>query len=146
MATDGKPLGDGNNPTTLNYWGYEVLSDSPSIFMSSFIPQFCYYLSKGFQNNGYYKNFMLPNWLEADYKFWSLALNENSQIWGQNVYNKVWGAGAGPGPSGYSVERIDRSPDLIISGAIMAGFLPIGSQSNYFRIARFGHFKINLHF
>ena len=31
---------------------------------------------------------------------------------------------AGPGVSGYSVERIDGSNDLIISAAIMAGFLP----------------------
>ena len=30
----------------------------------------------------------------------------------------------GPGVSGYSVERIDGSSDLIISAAIMAGFLP----------------------
>ena len=49
-------------------------------------------------------------------KYWSLALNENSEIWGNPVHGKVWGAGAGPGPSGYSVERIDGSSDLVISG------------------------------
>ena len=31
----------------------------------------------------------------------------------------------GAGPSGYSVERIDKSPDLVVSAAIMAGFLPV---------------------
>ena len=30
-----------------------------------------------------------------------------------------------PLASGYSVERIDSSPDQIISAAIMAGFLPL---------------------
>ena len=59
---------------------------------------------------------MLPDWLNADYQYWSLALNENSEIWGNPVHGKVWGAGAGPGPSGYSVERIDGSSDLVISG------------------------------
>ena len=93
--------------------------------MSSFIPQFNHYLSRGHQENSYYQDQILPNWLQADYKYWSLALNENSQIWGQNVYGKVWGAGAGPGPSGYSVERIDGSKNLVISAAIMAGFLPM---------------------
>ena len=49
-------------------------------------------------------------------KYWSLALNENSEIWGNPVHGKVWGAGAGPGSLGYSVERIDGSSDLVISG------------------------------
>ena len=79
MSTHGPPPGDGNNPTFLNYWGYEILSDNPSRFMSSFIPQFCYYLSRGFQDNSYYKDVMLPNWLNADMKYWSLALNEKSE-------------------------------------------------------------------
>lgn len=128
MASHGPPKGDGNFPTHLNYYGFEVLSDSNSRFMSSFIPQFCYYLSRGFRENEYYKDEMLINWLNADLKYWSLALDESSQIWGQPVYGKVWGAGAGPGPSGYSVERIDGSPDLIISAAIMAGFLPVANN------------------
>ena len=141
MASHGPPKGDGNFPTHLNYYGFEVLSDSNSRFMSSFIPQFCYYLSRGFQENEYYKDEMLINWLNADLKYWSLALDESSQIWGQPVYGKVWGAGAGPGPSGYSVERIDGSPDLIISAAIMAGFLPVASK---FVLLRFYDFLTNL--
>ena len=130
MSTEGPPAGDGSNPTFLNYWGYEILSDNPTRFMSSFIPQFCYYLSRGFQENAYYRDFMLPNWLNADLKFWSLALNENSEIWGVPVYGKVWGAGAGPCPSGYCVDRIDGSSDLIVSAAIMAGFLPNATPGN----------------
>ena len=63
-------------------------------------------------------------WAMADMKYWSLALPESSSIWGTPVAGRVWGAGAGPGPGGYTVERIDGSPDLVISAAIMAGFLP----------------------
>ena len=37
----------------------------------------------------------------------------------------MWGAGAGPCPTGYCVEKINnQGTDLIISAAIMAGFLP----------------------
>ena len=63
-------------------------------------------------------------WLKADKLFWSKALGSSGTIWGNLVQNITWGAGAGIGPSGYSVEKIDSSSDLIISGAIMAGFLP----------------------
>ena len=131
MSTVGAPPGDGTYPTHINYWGYDLLSDNPSRFMSSFIPQFCYYLSRGFQVNEYYRNRLFRDWMYADLKYWSLALNQNSEIWGIPVYGQVWGAGAGPGPSGYSVERIDGSPDLIISAAIMAGFLPAANEGKF---------------
>jgi len=91
--------------------------------MSSFIPQFNTYLSRGYQNNQFYMD-MNTRWLKADKLFWSKALSSSSTIWGNLVQNITWGAGAGPCPSGYCVERIDGSSDLIISGAIMAGFLP----------------------
>ena len=67
---------------------------------------------------------MASSWLAADMKYWSLALGPGSTIWGADVQGRVWGAGAGPSPSGYGVERIDGSADLVISAAIMAGFLP----------------------
>ena len=70
---------------------------------------FKYYLS---QDNSYYSS-MFSDWMKADMKYWSLALSDTSTIWGTPVYGRVWGAGAGPGPSGYSVERIDRSPNLV---------------------------------
>lgn len=123
FSTEGEPQGDGSNPVTKNYWGYDLLTDNPAIFMSSFIPQFNTYLSKAYQDNQFYWD-MNTRWLKADKLYWSKALSDQSNIWGTPIRNITWGAGAGPGVSGYSVERIDGSSDLIISAAIMAGFLP----------------------
>ena len=123
MSSEGQPAGDGNYPVVKTYGGYDLLTDHVDFFMSSFIPQFNYFLAKGYQTNQYYSD-MNTRWLKADKLFWSLALTESSTIWGTPVLNKTWGAGAGPCPTGYCVERIDRSQDLIISAAIMAGFLP----------------------
>ena len=81
------------------------------------------YLSKGYQNNQYFMD-LNTRWLKADKLWWSNTLNSTSTIWGHLVQNITWGAGAGPCPSGYCVEKIGRSPLQIISGAIMAGFLP----------------------
>ena len=128
MASQGMPQGDGTYPVHKAYYTYHLLTDNPDTFMSSFIPQFCYYMSRAFQENTYYSSYLFPAWLEADRKYWSLALNEDSTVWGKKVYGKVFGAGAGPGPSGYSVERINGSPDLVVSAAIMAGFLPAATQ------------------
>ena len=123
MGSDGEPAGDGTYPVHKNYWGYDLLTDQTGIFMSSFIPQFCYYLTRGYQANQFYTD-MNIRWLKADKLYWSKALSESSNIWGTPVQNMTWGAGAGPCPTGYCVERIDRSPDLVISAAIMSGFLP----------------------
>ena len=49
FGSTGAPPGDGTYPVHKNYWGYDLLTDNPNIFMSSFIPQFCYYLSRGYQ-------------------------------------------------------------------------------------------------
>ena len=46
-STEGEPQGDCCHPVTKNYQGYDLLTDNPAIFMSSFIPQFNSYLSKG---------------------------------------------------------------------------------------------------
>merc|ERR1719348_1887981 len=123
MSTQGPPVGDGSYPVHKNYWGYDLLTDNPNIFMSSFIPQFNYFLARGYQQNTFYSS-MASAWLAADMKYWSLAVGPGSTIWGADVQGKVWGAGAGPAPSGYGVERINGSTDLVISAAIMAGFLP----------------------
>ena len=72
-------------------------------------------------------------------KLFHLKLAEiNASFIPIRAQGKVWGAGAGPGPSGYSVEKIQHSPDLVrkyfdnwhptvifevVSAAIMAGFL-----------------------
>lgn len=125
MGNEGAPPGDGIHayPLTINYGGYDLLTDQRNVFMSSFIPQFNYYLTRGCQTNPFQLQ-LLNNWLMADRLFWSNTLPANSTIWGVDVAGRVWGAGAGPAPSGYGVERIDDSKDLVISAAIMAGFLP----------------------
>ena len=128
MASQDMPQGDGTYPVYKTYYDYQLLTDNDSNFMSSFIPQFCYYMSRAFQENTYYSSDLFLAWLQAVMKYWSLALNEGCTVWGKKVYGKVFGAGAGPGPSGYSVERIDGSPDLVVSAAIMAGFLPAATQ------------------
>ena len=121
-GTSGAPAGDGNYPVPKTYWGYDLLTDQPR-FVASFIPLFNAYLSKGYLNSQYYMD-LNTRWLKADKLFWSKALGSTGTIWGNLVQNITWGAGAGIGPSGYSVEKIDSSSDLVISGAIMAGFLP----------------------
>ena len=112
-STSGQPAGDGTNPVVKNYWGYDLLTDNPGnsifhdyyyelistfctsgIFMSSFIPQFNTYLSRGYQNNQFYMD-MNTRWLKADKLFWSKALSSSSTIWGNLVQNITWGAGAG---------------------------------------------------
>ena len=64
------------------------------------------------QENLYYSSTLHSAWLQADLLYWSLALSNSSAIWGTEVYGRVWGAGAGPAPSGYGVERIDGSPGM----------------------------------
>jgi len=56
------PVGDGMRPVHKDYWGYNLLTDNNNTFMSSFIPQFCYYLSKEFHQSEYYTETMLPQW------------------------------------------------------------------------------------
>ena len=130
METNGsEPIGDGHYPVHKFYHQYDLLTDNPNKFMSSFIPQFCYFLSKHFQSNSFYSTQMLPAWFQSDKLFWSFAIPHDETVWGVPVAGRVFGAGAGPGVSGYSVERIDGSPDLIVSAAIMAGFLPAANQT-----------------
>ena len=125
MSSSGQPAGDGAFPVLKTYKGFDLLTDHVDFFMSSFIPQFNYYLAKGYQNNQYYTD-MNTRWLKADKLFWSLKLKESSTIWGTPVLNRTWGAGAGPcpPPNWYCVDRIAKSDDLVVSAAIMAGFLP----------------------
>ena len=125
----GEPVGDGRYPVHKAYYEYDLLTDQPNKFMSSFIPQFCNYLSKGYQMNNFYTKTMFPVWLQADQLYWFKEIDENSTVWGVSVQGKLFGAGAGPGISGYSVERINGSQNLIVSAAIMAGFLPAGNST-----------------
>lgn len=122
FGISGKPVGAEGYPKTFNYWGYELLSDHGGA-VSSFIPQFCWFLSRSFHDNLYYSQTMFQNWLHADIKFWDLALTSSSTIWGKPVKGKVWGSGAGPYPGGYNADKIDDDSTLTFSAAIMAGFL-----------------------
>jgi len=124
MGNDGAPPGANGHPVPITYEGFTLLTDNyNNYFMSSFIPQFNYYLTRGCQTNPFQLQ-LISDWMQADKLFWSTALPSDATIWGSQVAGKVWGAGAGPAPSGYGVERINGSADLVISAAIMAGFLP----------------------
>jgi len=124
MGNEGAPPGANGHPVPITYEGFTLLTDNyNNYFMSSFIPQFNYYLTRGCQTNSFQLK-LLSDWLQADKLFWSTALPSDATIWGTEVAGRVWGAGAGPAPSGYGVERINGSADLVISAAIMAGFLP----------------------
>merc|ERR1712223_567862 len=124
MGNDGAPPGANGHPVPITYEGFTLLTDNyNNYFMSSFIPQFNYYLTRGCQTNPFQLQ-LISDWMQADKLFWSTALPSDATIWGSEVAGKVWGAGAGPAPSGYGVERINGSADLVISAAIMAGFLP----------------------
>ena len=130
-AKGGQLFGDGNYPVHKFYQHYDLLTDHPEHFLSSFIPQLCYFMSKSFQLNDFYSNQIFPAWLRADKLFYSLNIPQNATVWGVPVAGKVFGTGAGPGISGYSVDRIDQSPDLIFSAAIMAGFLPAANETEF---------------
>jgi len=122
-AVDGQPpTGRGGQPVHKSYRGYELLTDNQATLMSSFIPLFCYFLTRGFNSNAYYRR-LTRDWLHADQLYWSTALTADAVSWGQRVRGRVWGSGAGPAPSGYEADRIDDDADLVYSAPIMAGFL-----------------------
>lgn len=126
FSSSGPPPGLNGYPVKKKYYEYELLTDNNETFMSSFIPQFCWFFCKGFHTNSYYRDLM-TTWLHADQDFWRRSLNASSSIWGFPVQGRVWGCGAGDSPTGYGVERINGSQDLVFSAAIMAGFLPIAN-------------------
>jgi len=128
--SDQPPPGDGIYPVHLNYGGWELLTDSETKFMSSFIPQFLYYMTKPFGTSKYYMK-LLSDWMLADMTYWSLAMPDDAKVRGvPGVNGNAWGCGAGLSPSGYSVERIDDSKDLVFSAPIMAGFLGAAKATN----------------
>ena len=136
FGTTAKPVGGSDGrPFTVTYEEYEALSDGKSYWISSFIPQFLRFLSRGFNQNPYYKQEMLVNWLKADQSFWRDSVQNlitPFEVWGDNVENKIFGCGAGDSPnSGYSVQKIlNVGPDYTFSTQIMAGFLGVDSDAN----------------
>mmetsp|Transcript_26575 Transcript_26575/g.68611 ORF Transcript_26575/g.68611 Transcript_26575/m.68611 type:complete len:142 (+) Transcript_26575:846-1271(+) len=69
--------------------------------------------------------------MRADQKFWEVALNSSSTVWGHPVQGRLWGCGAGDSPAGYHVEQVNSSQDMVASGAIMAGFLPAANGTEH---------------
>jgi hypothetical protein len=137
-GVDGKPVGDGTYPVEKAYADHSLLTDNPNAFMSSFVPQFGWFQSQGFHSNPYYARELFPAWLEADALWWSNALaafeaaaGAPAAVWGVDVSGQgVFGCGGGDSPTGYSVERIEGSPDLVFSAAVMAGFLGAANSSS----------------
>ena len=111
------------NPTTApisrpSYAGYVTLSDGG--YLSSFIPQFCYYFVNTFKNDANYMSYF-NNWLNADKLF---SINNGAPN------NYEWGLGAGEIPGGgYSADKINDNPNKIVSPHIIAGFSPIYSNA-----------------
>jgi len=111
------------NPTTAaitrpNYAGFVTLSDGG--YLSSFIPQFCYYFVNSFKTDANYMSYF-NNWLNADKLY---ATNNGAP----NSYE--WGLGAGEIPGGgYSADKINDNPNKIVSPHIIAGFSPIYSNT-----------------
>ena len=116
------------NPVTApvphpNYWGFETLSDSNGGFVSSFIPQFCYYFINTFKFNADYMNYF-NNWVQSDKKY---AVDSGAP----NTFE--WGLGAGEVPNGgYSADKVLDNPNKIVSPHIIGGYLPVnpGSYNN----------------
>ncbi|WP_316837772.1 hypothetical protein [Pedobacter nutrimenti] len=102
-----------------NYWGYEVLTDNPTSFLSDFIPQFCYYLCHPYAANTQYMTYMNSS-MQADKKWWTFTSGLSSY---------EWGLGAGTAPSGYHADRIDDNADKVVSPHIISGFIPINSTA-----------------
>lgn len=130
FGTSGPPIGLGGYPVHKAYKGYDLLTDNKNKFMSSFIPQFCWFQTKGFHTNLYYSQTLFPAWLNADIAYWDNILDEDSEVWGHKIKGKVFGSGAGPGhDKGYTVNRINGTEEHIFSAAIMAGFLGAANVS-----------------
>lgn len=114
-----------SNPSTSvlpkkNYWGSETLSDSSQHWLSSFIPQFCYYLCNYYKNNSTYMTYFL-NAKNSDALYFSKLGAPSSFVWGV-------GAGEIPG-GGYSADAIENNPNKIVSPHIIAGYIPVNVQS-----------------
>lgn len=128
FGSQGTPPGSGGFPVFKKYEHYTLLTDNEKTFMSSFIPQFCWFMAKSYQKDDFFVK-LNSDWMKADMLFWNKSLTEDSEIWGQKVKGRVWGCGAGDSPTGYGVERIEGSPDLVFSAAIMAGFLGVADAA-----------------
>ena len=106
---------------TANYWGYQLLTDSPSgdAFLSDFTVQFPYYYVNWATTNGTYLDYM-RNAMNADRRYYS-----NISSLYPALQPNEWGLGAGSNDGGYHADAIDNHPQRIVSPHIMGGFLPL---------------------
>jgi len=122
-------------PIHRSYWGYDLLTDTDNHFVSSFIPQFCWFLTRYFGSSTYYQRLFVA-WLKADMLYWHKAIPNSSMVCGKPVAGRVFGCGAGPTPglrpgtTRYHADSIADSPNLTFSAAIMAGFLGAADSSS----------------
>ena len=121
-----------NPPTTLmaagahkkQYYNFGPLWSDTDRFASSFVVQFCYYLSTFFQQQ-YYNIFL--QFAGADWLFFRKALENSKYKKYKTAYSKYeWGCGAGayPPPDNYKAVAIDNDDQLVYSPPIIAGFFP----------------------
>ena len=122
----------GNPPQSLkdagasykSFSGYNVWSDNPGYFASSFQVQFCFYLSKFFQTCPAYRDFFIQS-AAADWKYFRNVFSNPAY---KNIVTKYapyqWGCGAGDYPGGYRATAIENDDKLVYSAPIIAGFFP----------------------
>ena len=101
---------------------HSLLTDHSERFLSSFVVQYCYYLSAHFASSGHYARYFVAA-ARADQLYWKLAA--------PSAAGGVWGCGAGAypsdirnGPYGYHACAIDDNAALVYSAPVVAGFLP----------------------
>ena len=111
-----------SNPSNLpkiNYENIDLLTDSTTRFLSSFVHQFNYYLCNYFTTSTAYLNYF-KNSLTADKAWWNNVDGSSSE----------WGLGAGSSIStSYHADAINNNPDVIVSPHIIAGYIPINLSS-----------------
>lgn len=120
----------------VSYNGIGVLSDNYSSFLSSFVHQFNYYLCNYFTRNPAYLKYFKYSQM-ADSAWWNTIEN--------NLFE--WGLGAGSAISGaYHADAINNNPDTIFSPHIIAGYIPINSNSknDIINLWNSGHGKYTL--
>ena len=108
---------DPQNLPKSTYGGFEVLTDSPGNFVSSFIHLFNYYLVDYFASSPAYMGYF-ENGYNADKQWWADT----------SAPSYAWGHGAGVDVEGYAANKINDNPNRTVSPHIIAGFLPINSD------------------
>jgi hypothetical protein len=106
----------------IDYAGFSLLSDQPD-YLSHFIVQQCFYLCAYFSGSEAYLQFF-ENAARADRAWWQAQT-------GNSIEPFEWGLGAGASEEspGYTVDRLNHNPSLIVSPGIVAGFLPADERA-----------------